>query len=120
MTPAEKAGIETPFKDWVDLVRGSKSEMSSAKRKHRTQGEFSTGADVLSDNTTQAFSLYIAKSNSTAACQFTGVTTGTCDITAVSEHTLMNVRLWAPFLKEMPTETIKLTSMISVYWRYPS
>ncbi|MFC2060287.1 cohesin domain-containing protein [Chloroflexota bacterium] len=53
---------------------------------------FTTGADVLSDNATQAFNLYTAKSNGTAACQFTGVPTGDYDITAVSEHTLMNVR----------------------------
>jgi len=52
---------------------------------------FSPGADVMIDTPVEQFDLTTTKSDSTAVCQCT-VDPGTYDITAVSEHTLINVR----------------------------
>ena len=52
---------------------------------------FSPGADVITDTPIQQFNLTTTKSDSTAVCQCT-VDAGTYDITAVSEHTLINVK----------------------------
>jgi hypothetical protein len=52
---------------------------------------FSPGADVITDPLIEQFDLTTTKSDSTAVCQCT-VAPGTYDITAVSEHTLINVK----------------------------
>ncbi|MDH5781611.1 MAG: hypothetical protein OEZ07_03460 [Dehalococcoidia bacterium] len=52
----------------------------------------SPGADVLSDSPVDEFIVTTTKSNGTATCQCTGVMPDTYDITAVSEHILMNVK----------------------------
>jgi hypothetical protein len=53
---------------------------------------FSPGADVLNDTPTYEFNLTTTKSANAAVCEATGVAPGTYDITAISEHTLMNVK----------------------------
>ena len=53
---------------------------------------FPPGADVLNDTPTYQFNLTTTKSANAAVCEATGVAPGTYDITAISEHTLMNVR----------------------------
>jgi len=53
---------------------------------------FSPGADVMTDTPVEQFDLTTTKSGSTAICQCTGVMPDTYDITAVSEHTLINVK----------------------------
>ena len=52
---------------------------------------FGPGADVMTDTPLEQFDLTTTKSGSTAICQCT-VAPDTYDITAVSEHTLMNVK----------------------------
>ncbi len=52
---------------------------------------FSPGADVMTDTPLEQFDLTTTKSDSTATCQCT-VAPGTYDITAISEHTLINVK----------------------------
>jgi hypothetical protein len=52
---------------------------------------FSPGANVMTDIPLEQFDVTTTKSGSTAVCQCT-VAPGTYDITAVSEHTLSNVR----------------------------
>jgi parallel beta-helix repeat protein len=52
---------------------------------------FSPGANVMTDSPLAQFDLTTTKSGGTAICQCT-VAAGTYDITAVSEHTLMNVK----------------------------
>jgi hypothetical protein len=52
---------------------------------------FGPGADVIFDSPICVFNLTTTKSDSTAVCQCT-VAPGTYDITAVSEHTLINVK----------------------------
>ena len=53
---------------------------------------FNPGADVLTATPVYSFNLSTAKSGTTAVCQATGVNTGTYDITAVSPHTLINLK----------------------------
>jgi hypothetical protein len=53
---------------------------------------FSPGADVMTDTPIYEFNLTTTKSDGTATCQCAGVMPGTYDITAVSEHTLINIR----------------------------
>jgi len=53
---------------------------------------FSPGADVLNDTATYEFNVTTTKSGNTAVCEAAGVAPGTYDVTAISEHTLMNVR----------------------------
>ena len=53
---------------------------------------FLPGADVLNDLPLYSFNLTTSKSAGYAFCQCAGVPPGTYDITAVSEHTLMNVK----------------------------
>ncbi len=53
---------------------------------------FSPGADVMTDSPLYEFSLTTTKSDGIATCQCTGVMPDTYDITAVSEHTLINVK----------------------------
>ncbi len=53
---------------------------------------FSPGADVSNDTPTYEFNLTTTKSDNSAACEATGVSPGTYDITALSEHTLMNIK----------------------------
>ena len=53
---------------------------------------FSPGADVLNDTATYEFNVITTKSGNTAVCEAAGVAPGTYDVTAISEHTLMNVR----------------------------
>jgi len=52
---------------------------------------FSLGADVMTDTPLEQFDLTTTKSGSTAICQC-AIASGTYDITAVSEHTLINVK----------------------------
>jgi hypothetical protein len=52
---------------------------------------FSPGADVMTDIPLEQFDLTTTKSDSTAVCQCS-VAADTYDITAVSEHTLINVK----------------------------
>jgi hypothetical protein len=53
---------------------------------------FSPEADVLNDIPTYQFKLTTTKIVNVAICEATGVAPGTYDITALSEHTLMNVK----------------------------
>ena len=53
---------------------------------------FTPGADVLNDSPVAQFDLTPTKPGSTAISSATPVASGTYDITAVSEHTLVNVR----------------------------
>ena len=53
---------------------------------------FSPEADVLNDIPTYQFNLTTTKIVNVAICEATGVAPGTYDITALSEHTLMNVK----------------------------
>jgi hypothetical protein len=53
---------------------------------------FSPGADVLNDIPTYQFQLTTKKIINSAVCEAAGVAPGTYDITAISEHTLMNVK----------------------------
>ena len=53
---------------------------------------FAPGADVLNDTPVYEFNLTTTKSDNSAVCEATGVAPGTYDITAISEHTLMNAR----------------------------
>jgi len=55
---------------------------------------FAPGADVLNDTPTYEFQLTTTKSatGNAAVCEATGVAPGTYDITALSEHTLMNAK----------------------------
>ncbi len=50
------------------------------------------GADVLNDTSVYDFNLTTTKSGNSAVCEAVGVAPGVYDITALSEHTLMNVR----------------------------
>jgi len=55
---------------------------------------FEPGADVLNDIATYELNLTTSKSaaGNAAVCEATGVAPGTYDVTAVGEHTLMNVK----------------------------
>ncbi len=55
---------------------------------------FTPGADVLSDTPAYGFKLNTARSaeGNTAVCEATGVASGTYDVTAQSDYTLMNIR----------------------------
>jgi len=53
---------------------------------------FSPGADVLSDTPTYQFNLTTTKTTNAAVCEAAGIAPGIYDITALSEHTLMNVK----------------------------
>jgi hypothetical protein len=53
---------------------------------------FSPGADVLNDTQTYQFNLTTTKSANSAVCEAAGVAPGTYDVTALSEHTLLNVK----------------------------
>lgn len=53
---------------------------------------FTPGADVLNDTPTYEFNLTTTKSGNSAVCEATGVASGTYDITAISEHTLVNAK----------------------------
>jgi hypothetical protein len=53
---------------------------------------FSPGADVLNDTPTYQFNLTTTKTANAAVCEAAGIAPGIYDITALSEHTLMNVK----------------------------
>jgi hypothetical protein len=53
---------------------------------------FAPGADVLNDTPTYQFNLTTTRIANAAVCEATDVAPGTYDITALSEHTLMNVK----------------------------
>ncbi len=53
---------------------------------------FEPGSDPFTEPATYEFDLTTSKSGSTAICSAIGVAAGTYDITAKSEHTLMNIR----------------------------